>query len=402
MLLVLCRLAALTMSFCLVLACGASVLQPGSSDGKQRTETAGDANATVQRVESELPEGGFHAVAVVDNNNLWAVGLEGDELSGSRNFVTLNSTDLGFTWTRTSSIPDCHLSDIYFHNAQTGWVVGSDARHEGLILHTTDGGQSWSRQQSSAKRALSRVRFISETRGWILGSSGQVLRTNDGGAHWFRQRLPLGLVRDELQPRLIAFSFADESNGWIVGEMGQVYQSTDGGASWQSRALQLGRVIKVDKPRRIDFEEVRFFNNRVGCMITQVVDRDDDGIPKQYLKKLSILRTGNGGRDWVLRRTLKTPTIVGAYFLNENEWWLRTSSQTLFQTTDGGKTWSEVKPDVYYASMRVMLFVDAKIGWLLSFPSGLYGENLLTRDGGKTWTAQTINYITRNSGTPKR
>ncbi|MEK6301799.1 MAG: YCF48-related protein [Acidobacteriota bacterium] len=356
-----------------------------------------------QRSEGGLVEGGFHGVAIVDERSLWAIGLEGDLFQGSQDYVILNSTDSGFSWTRNALLSGSHLDDIYFRNALTGWVVGSDQQSQGLILSTTDGGRNWTRQQSTAKMPLWRVNFISETRGWILGWGGRVLRTNDGGANWLSLRLPFVWMNDELTADLKDLSFADDSNGWIVGEMGRVYESTDAGASWQSRASQFARLLKVRQPWRVNFKRVSFFSKNVGCMIVEVNDkRYPTAHPRSYLRKLVILRTENGGRDWKVRQTIKTPQFVAAQFLTQDEWWVRNSSSTtLLHTTDGGKTWGEVKL-TRDASDGPVVFLDSNIGWLFSFQSGFSFENLFTRDGGKTWATQRINYITENSGTPKR
>jgi hypothetical protein len=193
-------------------------------------------------------------------------------------------------------------------------------------------------------------------------------------------------------------SFADESNGWIVGEMGRVYESTDGGASWQSRASQFARLIKVRQPWRVNFKKVSFFSKGVGCMIVEVNDKRDPYAHPSYLRKLVILRTENGSRDWRVRRTIETPQFVAAQFLTQDEWWVRTLPSTvLFHTTDGGKTWSQVKL-TDDASHGPVVFLDSNTGWVFSFLSGFSFPNLLTRDGGNTWTTQRINYITQKEG----
>ncbi|MFY9553307.1 MAG: YCF48-related protein [Blastocatellia bacterium] len=393
-----CRSIVLTISLSVTLGCVALAGKLSRVETENRAAaSSGAAVMAEQHREGEFREGGFHGVAVVDQKNLWAVGLEGDLLQGSQDYVILHSTDSGFSWTRNLLMPRSYFRDVCFQNDRTGWVVGADEQGQGLILRTTDGGRNWIRQQSNAKSTLWLVRFISETTGWAAGRAGRVLRTTDGGGHWLSLRLPFGWLNDELKAEIRDLGFADEANGWIVGEMGRVYQSTDGGASWQSRSSEFTRLIKVPQPWRVDFKRVNFFNKNLGFMIAEVNDqRDPNSHPSNYLRRLLILRTENGGRDWKVRRTIETPMFVAAQFLTQDEWWIRTAStSTLFHTTDGGKTWIQVSL-TRDARDGPLVFLNSNTGWVFSFQSGFWFPNLLTRDGGKTWTTQTINYITDN------
>jgi photosystem II stability/assembly factor-like uncharacterized protein len=242
------------------------------------------------------------------------------------------------------------------------------------------------------------VRFISEAKGWVLGWDGEVLRTEDAGAHWLRQRIPAGWVRNEFKGWLNRFSLADENNVWIVGDQGQVYQSTDGGANWQSRGIELSRVVKPGKSASINFKDIEFFSRDAGRMIVEVrQERSVHGdVALSYSYKLAVLSTADGGRRWVLRGILDTSAYVRAYFLSEREWWMQTSSrQSLLRTIDGGKTWTDVNLGDD-ANGGVMLFLDPKTAWLLSSASGFNGSNLFTPDGGNTWIARRITYLTQD------
>jgi photosystem II stability/assembly factor-like uncharacterized protein len=200
------------------------------------------------------------------------------------------------------------------------------------------------------------------------------------------QKLPAGWVRNEFKGWLNRFSFADENNVWIVGDQGQVYQSTDGGANWQSRGLELSRVVKPGKAASVNFKDVEFLSRDAGSMIVEVrQERSVHGGSLSYSYKLAVLSTANGGRHWVLQGMLDTSAYVQTHFLSEREWWVETSSrQSLLRTIDGGKTWGDVKLGDD-ANGGVMLFLDSNTAWLLSNAAGFDGNNLFTRDGGKTW-----------------
>jgi photosystem II stability/assembly factor-like uncharacterized protein len=334
--------------------------------------------------------GGFTTAKRFENGTLWAVGREGSVFDARSPSVIINSTDMGFTWTRKMLVPECCLLDIDFIGLQDGWAVGAG------ILHTTDGGKSWIRQYSSKPGStMKMIRFINAQKGWAMGEGGEVLRTVDGGAHWAVSRLPSGWVNNEFKGWLTCVSFADDLNGWILGNGSQAYQTTDGGSSWHSRSSQLRRVLGSRSPAIPDFKEVRFFTRDVGFMIVEYLNVLES--EASYVIRgstLAVLKTENGGRQWVLHGELRTPPLIKAYLVSEQEWWLQTSSRKSLQhTVDSGKTWMQVKlpEDV---SESVLLFVDSKTIWMLSHAAGFDGSNLLTRDGGQTWVRPKANYRT--------
>ena len=377
----------IALKVCLVtLAVGATVISgPESPFFRVQTTTKSSWEVRGQKI-----SGGFVAAKRLENHNLWAVGREGDISDARTPSVIVNSTDMGFTWTRKMLIPECCLFDIFFISSRVGWAVGAG------IFHTTDGGSSWIRQQSSRSGniSLKMVRFISPRKGWAVGALGEVLRTVDGGAHWEQSKLPSGWVNNEFKGWVNCFSFADEFNGWILGDHGQAYQTTDGGRSWHSRSPQLLSVLGAMSSVP-DFKEVRFFTKDVGFMIVE--SRGVHESENEYVIRPStvrILKTENGGRQWVLQGEVMTAPIVRAYLLSEQEWWLQSSSRrALLHTLDSGKSWMQTKlPDD--ANGGVLLFVDSSTIWMLSHGAGFDGSNLLTRDGGKTWVSQKSNYRT--------
>ena len=66
---------------------------------------------------------------------------------------------------------DFDWNDIYFVNATTGWVVGS----EGSIYKTSDAGVTWSRETSGTFEHLNAIHMISSSKGWIAGDNGLIL-----------------------------------------------------------------------------------------------------------------------------------------------------------------------------------------------------------------------------------
>ena len=76
-----------------------------------------------------------------------------------------------------------YLSDLFFINAEEGWIVSKT----GAISHTTDGGSTWDIQYSNPHFTFRDIIFIDDLKGWVVGSGGRILHTIDGGQNWAQQ-----------------------------------------------------------------------------------------------------------------------------------------------------------------------------------------------------------------------
>lgn len=115
--------------------------------------------------------------------------------------------------------------------------------------------------------------------------------------------------------------------------------------------------------------------------------------------QLSVARTSNGGESWQSTplpfnpdNPSSTQSPVYVTFTDAQNGWvsikLATSSNfslgTLFRTTDGGKSWTQVALPIG----GPVRFVNAQFGWTAGGAAG--DELYVTRDGGQTWTRQSV------------
>jgi hypothetical protein len=104
---------------------------------------------------------GVHATSEL---NVWAV---------ADSSVVYRTVDGGNYWSRsTIAGEEDNLTDIYFINANIGYIVG----YNGLIFKTTDGGNTWLPEPKLTSNNLNSVFFISENLGWAVGDNGTILR----------------------------------------------------------------------------------------------------------------------------------------------------------------------------------------------------------------------------------
>ena len=104
------------------------------------------------------------------------------------------------------------LNDLFFINAEEGWIVGQ----EGTIAHTIDGGVSWEIQYSNPKFSFFNIVFIDDLTGWVVGSGGRILNTTDGGQNWIPQ-----LCEDT--KGFYSISFPTSEVGYASGQ-GELYK----------------------------------------------------------------------------------------------------------------------------------------------------------------------------------
>ena len=160
------------------------------------------------------------AVCFADQNTGWVVG-RGHSTGGSRIFRT---TDGGEVWEeQTNPVSETsYFTRICCTDVNTAWI-GTD---NGVVLNTTDGGVTWQKQETGMSDYIYSIFFIDAMTGWIAGTEF-LLKSIDGGETWFEQNLP-----GWGSPLLSCVHFADANNGWAVGSLGSAFKTGDGGMNW--------------------------------------------------------------------------------------------------------------------------------------------------------------------------
>jgi len=256
------------------------------------------------------------------------------------------------------------LLSVKFVTPQKGWVVGQD----GTILYTKDGGETWAAQKSGTEQDLKSASFVDEKSGWAVGDGGAIIHTRDGGKTWRPQ--------EALNVPLHKIFFVSKQEGWIVGAMGTLLHTEDGGNNWERQNIGIGRHIAC----------IYFINPQTGWILA-----GDE-----------VYWTRNGGKNWEKAKLdMKMPRSGAArrshplsmmsqgvppdwsegdiYFADKKNGWAVAGTWQIFHTSDGGKTWAA--RDLGYMSygLGVISFIDKKRGCA----SGT--SIFCTDDGGKTW-----------------
>ena len=256
--------------------------------------------------------------------------------------------------------------DIYFHNEMLGWAVNSGGR----ILRTENGGQNWTEVYDNNGYNRS-VRFLNESVGMVGTLSGNILRTEDGGDTWVdvsNQIHPNGV------PGICGFSHFDNSfyGVGIWSNPAYFIRSDDQGVSWTYKEMDVYADALVECHFiNSDTGFVSGLRNSDGGVILKTEDGGDTWVEvhnteggTEYIWKLDfvseqvvygsiesfssnasrIVKSIDGGNTWVNLEVSPSATLdlQGIGFLTEERGWVGPRSEPMYETNDGGLTWSPV------------------------------------------------------------
>jgi photosystem II stability/assembly factor-like uncharacterized protein len=280
----------------------------------------------------------LHAVHFIDQNRGWVAGSNG---------TLLNTNDGGRTWTRFRPPTQDNLRDVYFANAQSGWLLcerdlfklRTNDEPRTYLLRSDDGGLSWVRVTLpgfDVSARLVRALFSDEDHGWAFGESGALFATRDGGANWARQILPTKHL-------VLGGTFADDTHGWLVGAGATALQTADGGVTWHSGIVRDGAGVR--------FTATSFVGKRLGWAV---------GTGGR------IFATTDAGRTWTEQRSGVSVNLIDVKFVDAAEGWAAGAQGILLHTTDGGGHWTVSSAGTSHALER-LFFVDHTHGWAVGF-----------------------------------
>jgi len=295
------------------------------------------------------------SASFVGANLAWLVTVKNDF------FVT---ADGGKQWQRIPAEVVAQFNDISFIDALHGWAIDKGGR----VWESRDGGRNWisiaSLDYEDAK--LAKIRFLDSSHGWLVDLFS-IWRTEDGGINWKRHIPSDG--PNEIKELTRRHYFINAENGWLCGESG-LYNTTDGGKTWHGQRPIGGGV---------DITSVSFVDEQTGWF---------SSAPKS-----KIYCTYDGGNSWQARALpIRNPYIYSVHFVNGREGWAVgtdrkdgaiTSEEIwgiVMHTTDGGRTWQDVKVGENELFYDRVYFSDSQHGWICARDNVYH-----TDDGGRIW-----------------
>lgn len=297
------------------------------------------------------------------------------------------------------------LTDIFFIDAERGWVVGDS----GIIYLSLDGGDTWSIRQSGTISNLTTIHFINDQRGWVGGENGILLKTTDFGNSWQS-------ITTNSEEIILDIEFANNDIGWFSDGTG-AYRTTNGGATWEKIIDNLGiTYLSVLDTNIVWFEEDVFRVYRSADGANSIVNIPSGflyiGICGGWVEDFDMANDSTGlivGTAWCLNTSFEDsidyfPLLIellskdsllwmpsesqgiggepldAVKFVTEEIIWSVGESGLIVRSNNGGDSWAQqlsgTETDLFAVS-----FIDTLTGWVL-------GKNNLilhTTDGGDNW-----------------
>jgi photosystem II stability/assembly factor-like uncharacterized protein len=182
-----------------------------------------DAGATWNPQTHPKGPNGLQEVRFANSLNGWAVGYDS---------TILHTIDGGNTWTKQTDVSDWGGGfnvQIFCIDTNTAWITAG----RGTILHTTNGGKTWTRQASGQNSGNFDIYFIDADTGFVVGGScnvcappeptGYIIHTIDGGETWTTQ------LHSDTINGFYGVYFTDAKKGIVVGSGGIILRTTNGG-----------------------------------------------------------------------------------------------------------------------------------------------------------------------------
>lgn len=238
---------------------------------------------------------------------------------------------LGAGWQRIKIDTTIDFQDIFFVNAQTGFLCGDK-----YLGRSDDGGLTWKRiLPDSLNESLINLFFVDASHGWVTGADF-LLRTLDGGVSW--QKAYRGQTFD--------VQFFDANNGYIIIDLQGLFKSSDGGLTLQQISNTNARGLF-------------FFNQNYGWVSGSYLYKTEDaGASFAH-------NTGSAGLSG----------FYAVQFTDTLHGWMA-GGPGVYRTLDGGATLEQL---LYFVSLGDIQFFDNNNGYILN-NNKIYA----TADGGKT------------------
>ncbi|MDQ3021727.1 MAG: YCF48-related protein [Bacteroidota bacterium] len=265
--------------------------------------------------ESSVTDGYISNIKFVNTTTGYAV-------TGFNHGDILKTTDAGNTWVSQISNYITSIYGISFTNTETGYLAGSLA-----IYKTVNGGTNWqSIYNSTTNEIFTDVFFTNANTGYVVGSYGRQLKTTDAGASWNPTTISSsGTI-------LSSLFFTNENTGYAVGDNNAAVKTTNAGLTWNpmsvaSPFINLGNVFFTDDNTGYITSGVGIYKttNAGGSWFSlptptggynSVQFRGDIGYAVGGGEK--IIKSTDAGASWIVHPTVTDNGLSALYFNSDN------------------------------------------------------------------------------------
>ena len=244
---------------------------------------------------------------------------------------------------------------IFMTSPLTGYIVGSS----GNMFKTTDAGANWTTVVNGTADTLRSVFFVNDSTGFISGANGTIRRTDDAANNWVAQTSgTTQLIR--------SIFFVNDDIGYACCGGGVILKTLNGGSNWTTQVSGISQ----------DLINIRFLNTDTGYCVSS---------SGTFMNGI-VLKTVDGGLNWISVYT-NTYGLLGLAVVDQTIY-AGGGYETIVKSDDAGSTWTQLNSNAANANhFRSASFLNPDTGYVV----GDLGKIYYTKDGGITWTDQTVN-----------
>ncbi|KAK3285785.1 hypothetical protein CYMTET_6625 [Cymbomonas tetramitiformis] len=229
---------------------------------------------------------------------------------------------------------------------------------------------NWVYLPTGTEQTLHDLSCVTSDDVWIVGEFDAIFHTVDRGLSWTSRSTGLGT-----RYSWWGVSFADSGTGWVVGEFGTIMYTASGGLHWVEQTY----VHESNHEHDFTLHAVQALGNEMAWIV------GDGG---------TILHTSNAGGSWEVQQSEVDNHLYSVLFVDSSQGWTSGSGGLLLRTVDGGNVWSQhtlpaaasgEPPHVLALHFVAGARPNSTRGWVAGRDAALFQ----TTDGGDTWTAQT-------------
>jgi eukaryotic-like serine/threonine-protein kinase len=233
------------------------------------------------------------------------------------------------------------ITDYLFRSTSSGQTVFKSTPYK--FVNT-----GWRRIPSPVDEALSGV-ILSDNMGLISGAGGTLLYSGDSGESWKS-------ISTETDNNFYAINRINNNTVLIIGEKGSIYKFNVSDKS----------LRKIKSPVSESLFDIYFLPGTQTGFISG--------------GKGTILKTTNGGENWIKVNTGSEKLLYAVFFRDEKNGYASGWDGEFLMTSDGGQSW-EKRKNFSNNYLRDIYFVDDENGFVV----GGEGEIYKTTDSGLSW-----------------
>ncbi len=254
-------------------------------------------------------------------------------------------------------------SILTIHQAPDGTVYAANQPNFATLpetwLRSEDQGVTWQVPDSTPGLHWARVIRFFDTARGIVADKNEIRYTLDGGANWLPSQLPGGDWVTDFATPAADRYFAA---AWNPSGGGHLWRSDNGGQSWTA--------VGGGLPGSISGGQVQFLNSQEGLFLGHL-----GTTPRLY-------QTSDGGQSWSFVSTSGLPGFVRDIDWHDTQLGLAavytSGSEGVYRTVNGGANWTQVSTE---RTTKVQFGLDLQAVALGTFNT----PPLFSDDDGETW-----------------